>query len=63
MTLAISRGLYSVLLGDATLANMTVVPATVFTNDEVYLRVWFDDGVNGALQLCRTSASPRSVMR
>jgi len=37
-----------VLLGDATLANMTLVPASVFMNADVRLRVWFNDGVNGS---------------
>ena len=46
--LTVTKGLYSVLLGDATLPNMTVVPATVFTNPDVRLRVWFSDGVNGS---------------
>ena len=48
VTLAVTKGLYSVLLGDATLPNMTIVPATVFTNADVRLRVWFNDGVNGS---------------
>ena len=51
VALNVSQGLYSVLLGDATLANMTIVPATVFTNADVRLRVWFDDGVNGSQML------------
>ncbi len=46
--LTVTKGLYSVLLGDATLPNMTVVPATVFTNADVRLRVWFNDGTNGS---------------
>ena len=48
VTLAVTNGLYSVLLGDATLPNMTVVPTTVFTNADVRLRVWFDDGTHGS---------------
>jgi hypothetical protein len=48
VALGVSGGLYSVLLGDATLPNMTVVPATVFTNSDVRLRVWFNDGVSGS---------------
>ena len=48
VSLAVTKGLYSVLLGDATLANMTIVPATVFTNPDVRLRVWFNDGTNGS---------------
>lgn len=47
VTLTVSKGLYSVLLGDATLPNMAIVPSTVFTNPDVRLRVWFNDGPNG----------------
>jgi hypothetical protein len=48
VTLTVSKGLYSVLLGDSTLANMSAIPASVFTNADVRLRVWFNDGVNGS---------------
>jgi len=44
VTLPVTKGLYSVLLG----ANMTAIPATVFANADVRLRVWFNDGVNGS---------------
>lgn len=47
VALPVSMGLYSVLLGDTTVANMSAIPQTVFTNNDVRLRVWFDDGVNG----------------
>ena len=47
----VSKGLYSILLGDATQAHMSIVPATVFTNGDVHLRVWFSDGMNGFQQL------------
>lgn len=51
VSLPVSNGLYAVLLGDTTIANMTaVIPPTVFTNSDVRLRVWFNDGVSG-LQL------------
>ena len=49
--LPVTKGLYSVLLGDTTLANMAALPATVFTNGAVLLRVWFNDGVSGFQQL------------
>ena len=51
VSLNVSNGLYSVLLGDATLTNMSVVPATVFANSKVLLRVWFNDGTHGWQQL------------
>jgi hypothetical protein len=46
--LTVTKGLYSVLLGDATLPNMAVMPSTVFNHPDVRLRVWFDDNVNGS---------------
>ena len=48
VSLTVTKGLYSVLLGDTALANMTAVPATVFNNTDVRLRVWFNDGTNGS---------------
>lgn len=47
VSLTVTKGLYSVLLGDATLPNMAVMPATVFANPDVRLRVWFNDGTHG----------------
>ena len=47
VSLPVANGLYALLLGDTTLTNMTAIPATVFTNSDVRLRVWFNDGTNG----------------
>ncbi|MEI6605471.1 MAG: tail fiber domain-containing protein [Verrucomicrobiota bacterium] len=47
VTLAVSKGLYAVLLGDTTLPNMVALTANVFDNADVRLRVWFNDGTNG----------------
>ncbi len=47
VSLAVSKGLYSILLGDTSIANMATIPASVWTNADVRLRVWFNDGVNG----------------
>ncbi|MEO0016804.1 MAG: hypothetical protein RLZZ522_87 [Verrucomicrobiota bacterium] len=47
VALAVTKGGYSVKLGDATLANMQAISYTVFGNAGVRLRVWFDDGVHG----------------
>jgi hypothetical protein len=44
VTVAVTQGLYSTLLGDISLANMAALPATVFTNPNVNLRVWFSAG-------------------
>ncbi|MEY2547077.1 MAG: hypothetical protein QOG48_2194 [Verrucomicrobiota bacterium] len=49
VSLTVSKGLYSVLLGDTSVGNMTVaIPASVFNNSDVRLRVWFNDAVNGS---------------
>ena len=48
VVLTVTNGLYSVLLGDTTIgAAMAAIPASVFTADDVRLRVWFNDGTNG----------------
>jgi hypothetical protein len=46
--ITVMKGLYNVLLGDATQPHMTIVPATVFTHADVHLRIWFNDGTNGS---------------
>ena len=48
VSLTVTKGLYSVLLGDTSLANMTAIPNSVFANADVRLRVWFNDGTNGS---------------
>ena len=46
--LPVSDGLFSVLLGDTNLAHMTQsVPASVFTNTDVRLRIWVSDRTSG----------------
>jgi N-acetylneuraminic acid mutarotase len=47
----VSNGLYSVLLGDTSLTNMTAIPNAVFNNSDVRLRIWFNDGTHGSQQL------------
>lgn len=47
VSIPVSKGLYSVLLGNVTLPHMDLLPATVFTNTSLCLRVWFNDGANG----------------
>ena len=51
VTNTVTRGLYAVLLGDTTVANMTTISPSVFNNSDVALRVWFNDGTNGFQQL------------
>jgi hypothetical protein len=44
VSLGVSNGLVMTLLGDVTIPNMLSIPASVFNNSAVYLRVWFDGG-------------------
>ncbi|MBG31086.1 MAG: hypothetical protein CMI31_13975 [Opitutae bacterium] len=48
VTIAVDDGRYVLALGDVSLTNMLALPASVFTRNDVRLRVWFDDGVNGS---------------
>jgi hypothetical protein len=41
VTLPVTKGLYSVLLGNTTLSNMTALPPSALDADEVRLRIWF----------------------
>jgi hypothetical protein len=48
VVLVVSDGLFSVLLGDTTLAGMTqALVADVFSQPDRYLRVWFSTSVGG----------------
>lgn len=48
VTVAVDNGHYSLLLGDTSLTNMNALSTSVFQNSSIFLRVWFDDGVNGS---------------
>lgn len=48
VAVAVNNGLFTVVMGDTTLANMTAIPVAVFTTQpDLQLRIWFNDGVNG----------------
>ncbi len=49
--LTVTKGLYSVLLGDTNIAGMVAIAPGVFANTDVRLRVWFNDGTTGFQQL------------
>lgn len=49
--LPVTKGLYSVMLGDTSVPNMTAVPSSVYTNADLRLRVWFDNGKQGFQRL------------
>ena len=49
LPITVTKGLYSVILGDTSLGTkMRAIPAGVFNNTDVRLRVWFNDGTNGS---------------
>ena len=43
----VNKGRYNLVLGDTGLLNMRALPSSVFTRNDVKLKVWFSDGVNG----------------
>ncbi|MDH4444130.1 MAG: hypothetical protein QE267_03265, partial [Akkermansiaceae bacterium] len=47
VSLPVTKGLYSVMLGDTGLTNMQALAPSVFENQDVRLRVWFNDGSHG----------------
>ena len=49
VALTVTKGLYSVLLGDTGAPlSMSAITAGVFAHPDVRLRVWFDDGAHGS---------------
>ena len=53
VSIGVNNGLYSVLLGDTSLAHMTAVPSTIvlYASTDLRLRIWFNDGTHGSQQL------------
>jgi hypothetical protein len=43
----VNSGLFTVVLGDATIAGMSVIPTTLFQQQNLQLRIWFNDGTHG----------------
>ncbi len=50
VSLPVDKGLYSARLGDTAVANMAAFNPDIFYNP-LFLRVWFNDGINGFQQL------------
>jgi hypothetical protein len=46
LSLDVTQGLFSLMLGDTSLTNMQPVPSSIFTNGDVRLRIWFAPGTN-----------------
>jgi hypothetical protein len=47
VNVGVSSGLFTVVLGDISQLNMTVINDSIFTQPNLQLRIWFSDGVNG----------------
>jgi hypothetical protein len=47
ISLPVSKGLFSVGLGDTSLVNNENIPWSVFDNPDLRLRIWFNDGTRG----------------
>ena len=47
VSLPVSKGLFSIGLGDDSLANNQSIPKEVFEKPELRLRLWFNDGTKG----------------
>lgn len=49
VSVPVAKGSYNVLLGDTTVPSMSAaISPAIFTNSDVRLRVWFNDGVTGS---------------
>lgn len=65
VALTVTKGLYSVLLGDTALPNMTALPTTALDHADVRLRVWFNDGYHEFQQISpdqRLAATPYAMV-
>jgi len=47
VSVPVTNGLFTVAVGDPTLANMEAIPATLFNQTGLELRIWFNDGTDG----------------
>jgi hypothetical protein len=47
VSVTVSNGVFTVVLGDTTQPNMTAISAALFAQPDLQLRIWFNDGVNG----------------
>ncbi len=45
--LTVNDGLFTVVLGDTSQPNMSAIPAALFLETNLQLRIWFNDGVDG----------------
>ncbi len=63
VSVTVVNGVFRVALGDTTLTNMTAFPANALDDDNVVLRVWFDDGNGNGLHVLSPDVVFRSTPR
>jgi hypothetical protein len=51
VSVAVTSGLFTVVLGDTTVANMTAIDPSLFAQATLQLRIWFNDGAHGSTVL------------
>jgi hypothetical protein len=47
VSVVVMNGLFTIALGNTAIANMTSINTSLFTQPNLQLRIWFNDGVNG----------------
>ena len=47
VSLGVTNGLFTVVVGDPTIPGMGAISAAVFSQPDLQLRIWFNDGVHG----------------
>lgn len=47
VSVGVTNGLFTVVLGDTTIPYMSAMNASLFTQPDLQLLVWFNDGING----------------
>lgn len=47
VTVSVSNGVFTVVLGDTNLPNMAAIPSSTLATPNLQLLIWFNDGVNG----------------
>ena len=47
VSVGVTNGLFTVVLGDTTISNMAVIPISIFNHSNLALQIWFNDGTHG----------------
>src|SRR3989442_1769246 len=51
VSVGVTSGLFTVVMGDATIPNMVAIDASLFAQPNLQVRIWFNDGVHGSAAL------------